>query len=330
MFPGYESEWIQTQTGIPQGSPLSPILFLFFISELLADFQRVNGDTLGFGFVDDTNLITWGNTAQENCQRLTSAHNRCIAWAKRHGAVFAPEKYQIIHFTRRRRHPPGDLASTVRINGHPATVQESSMRVLDVWVDPKLQWKEHIQKATTKGHAAFEALSRITASTWGPSMRPSRLIYTAVIRPTMLYGSRIWGLQSNGEPTATSTLQPIRKMQNRCLRRITGGYKRTPIAALERETAVPPADLYINMTVLQRAATIAIHPVEGDISSALNDVWTAAMGNRRQRSINRPRIARGHLKEQATERETEIQRLLTHRTETVAAQYRHQRNARKV
>src|SRR5438876_885418 len=82
-------------------------------------------------------------------------------------------------------------------------------------VDPKLQWKEHIQKATTKGHAAFEALSRITASTWGPSMRPSRLIYTAVIRPTMLYGSRIWGMQSNGEPTATSTLQPIRRMQNR-------------------------------------------------------------------------------------------------------------------
>src|SRR5438477_8450364 len=83
------------------------------------------------------------------------------------------------------------------------------------------------------------------------------------------------------------------------------------------------------MTALQRAATIAIHPVEDDISSALNDVWTAARGNRRQRSINRPRIARDHLKEQATERETEIQRLLTHRTETVAAQYRHQRNARE-
>ena len=57
-FTRHESEWIQTQTGIPQGSPLSPILFLFFISELLAEFQRVNSDTLGFGFVDDTNLIT--------------------------------------------------------------------------------------------------------------------------------------------------------------------------------------------------------------------------------------------------------------------------------
>ena len=39
VYTGYESEWIYTQTGIPQGSPLSPILFLFFISELLEEFQ---------------------------------------------------------------------------------------------------------------------------------------------------------------------------------------------------------------------------------------------------------------------------------------------------
>ena len=39
VYTGYESKWIYTQTGIPQGSPLSPILFLFFISELLEEFQ---------------------------------------------------------------------------------------------------------------------------------------------------------------------------------------------------------------------------------------------------------------------------------------------------
>jgi retron-type reverse transcriptase len=74
-YTGFESDWIRTETGIPQGSPLSPILFLFFISELLEKFQDPKSDILGFGFVDDINLITWDKSAEENCRRLTAAHS---------------------------------------------------------------------------------------------------------------------------------------------------------------------------------------------------------------------------------------------------------------
>jgi retron-type reverse transcriptase len=37
-FAGHESDWIQTNTGIPQGSPISPILFLFVASEILESY----------------------------------------------------------------------------------------------------------------------------------------------------------------------------------------------------------------------------------------------------------------------------------------------------
>jgi Reverse transcriptase (RNA-dependent DNA polymerase) len=167
VFEGYESELIPTPTGIPQGSPQSPILFLFFISELLETFES-NQETVALGFVDDTNLITWGNTAAENCTRLNQAHDRCIAWAKRHGAKFAPDKYQLIHFTRKRR-ANNDLASTVSIQGCEVK-PEATLKVLGVWVDAKLNWNAHITQATHRGAAAFAATSRIAASTWGPSL----------------------------------------------------------------------------------------------------------------------------------------------------------------
>src|SRR5437667_3564891 len=125
----------------------------------------------------------------ENCQHLTEAHDRCRAWVKYHGASFAPEKYQLMHFTRCRHHDSANLASTVQIAGHEATLQKTSMRVLGVWVDPRLRWTHHIQQAAQKGKAAFEAASRIMASTWGPTVKHSRLLYTAVVRPTMMYGA---------------------------------------------------------------------------------------------------------------------------------------------
>ena len=78
-FPGYESDWIEMETGIPQGSPLFPILFIFFITELLEEFQQADGETLAFSFVDDTNLVTWGDSARENCQKLERAYEKCIA-----------------------------------------------------------------------------------------------------------------------------------------------------------------------------------------------------------------------------------------------------------
>src|SRR6266536_752234 len=91
----------------------------------------------------------------------------------------------------------------------------------------KLQWKEHVKQATSKGNAAFEALSGITAATWDPLMRRSRIIYTAVVRPTMLYGAQIWGMRGDGKPMPANTISPLKKIQNKYLRCITGGYKRS-------------------------------------------------------------------------------------------------------
>jgi Reverse transcriptase (RNA-dependent DNA polymerase)/Endonuclease-reverse transcriptase len=207
-YTGYESEWIDVQSGILQGSPLSPILFLFFISGLLELFRSPSQGVLGFGFVDDTNLIAYGSNAAANCRRLTDAHTQCKTWAQAHGAKFAPDKYQLIHFTRRRRHAANDLASTVEIEGHKTALQIKAIRVLGVWLDPKLTWKEHIAHAARKGSAASEAAARLATSTWGPSTRHTRLLYTAIARPTLSHGAQEWGIKADGSPLLQATLAP--------------------------------------------------------------------------------------------------------------------------
>ncbi len=112
-------------------------------------------------------------------------------------------------------------------------------------------------------------MARITASTWGPSVRRSRLLYSAVARPIMTYGSQIWSINENGSPIAPSKTAELEKVQNKCLRRILGAYKRTPVAALERESGVPPLKIYLESLATQRAVATTQHSVTDSINSAL-------------------------------------------------------------
>lgn len=180
-FNDYTSPQLPTSTGIPQGSALSPILFLFFAGPLLTDLEDAGVDALGF--VDDTSMIITGNSAQENCSKLETAHEICAKWARLHGAIFAPEKYSLIHFSRRRK---VDLTAAVNIHGR-MSQPEQSIRVLGVILDPKLKWVPHIQHTKAKAAKQMAALTRTTASTWGASFSRARQVYPAVIRPVLNY-----------------------------------------------------------------------------------------------------------------------------------------------
>jgi hypothetical protein len=87
----------------------------------------------------------------------------------------------------------------------------------------------------------------------------------------MMYAAPAW-IGRNDTPIAKGRLQSLKAVQNKCLRTITGGYKRTPIAALEREAGVLPLDLYTEATTLQRAIATKDHPVYKDINRTLDAI----------------------------------------------------------
>ena len=94
--------------------------------------------------MDDINIIVWGVSVEDNCRRLNAAHSQCEDWAEEHGAKFAPDKYQLIHFTRGRKQATEAQASSIRFGDYIIQLESTAIRVLGVWLDPKLTWKEHI------------------------------------------------------------------------------------------------------------------------------------------------------------------------------------------
>ena len=74
---GLVSQEVDIKTGIPQGLPLSPILFLLFSSELLEILKSRN--TRGSAFVNNINILTVSPSVAVNCRRLEEVHNKCLA-----------------------------------------------------------------------------------------------------------------------------------------------------------------------------------------------------------------------------------------------------------
>ena len=128
----------------------------------------------------------------------------------------------------------------------------------------------------SKGEEAFKALARILALTWGISVRKSKLIYSAVVRPIITYGAQIWATQPDGSTITPTKITPIQKVQNKCLRKILGTYKRTLVKALEKECEIPPLDLHIDSLALQWAIKVRDHPITEEIRKNTYKLWTEA------------------------------------------------------
>ena len=86
------------QAGLPQGSPLSPILFLFFNADLVQ--QRIDNKGGSLAFLDDYNAWVTGPSAEANYRGIQQIVQQALCWERASGATFEIAKTAIVHFTR--------------------------------------------------------------------------------------------------------------------------------------------------------------------------------------------------------------------------------------
>jgi hypothetical protein len=55
------------------------------------------------GYIDDVGILAWGKTTEQTCETLSRILKRAQRWASTHASVFAPNKFQLTHFTRSRK-----------------------------------------------------------------------------------------------------------------------------------------------------------------------------------------------------------------------------------
>lgn len=249
--------------GLPQGSPISPILFMLYISPLFKTGQI----SRNFGYADDMAILAISNSLNENCISLSKTVKKVLEWGQIEGICFDSGKTELQHFSRRRldKNP----TNTPSVTWGNELVSENSLRPYTRWLgiyfDKSLSFKWHVQIRAGKAMKVVNALRSLGNTTRGAPPRLLRHAILACALPSALYGSETWwpGINRTTEQgnivsnKVMGHLDILRKMILSSARAILPVYKTTPTPALLRESGLLPPDLELDKR--SRKAALRTH-----------------------------------------------------------------------
>ena len=238
-YAGATSRSENFKQGLPQGSVLSPLLFIIYINNLAAILPK---SAIISMFADDVGILVTDRVAAKATKAAQKIVNVVVKWSREWRLTLNATKSEVAFFTKCK---DGSYTPKIRIDGSEVPVVKNP-RLLGVYLDRGLTFKYHAQKTSREAAEKLFIMSRVAHSTWGWAKKGVKRLYHMFIGSKMNYAASAW------QPSlAPSNVKFLNTVQNRALRIINGQMQPSPQDSLNLEAGIPQYSTLINRTALK-------------------------------------------------------------------------------
>ena len=175
------SDKISLNAGTPQGSVLSPLLFLIYVNDIPIDpFSNTVGVSQ---FADDLGFWTSAKSEKTIKYRLAKVLSDLEAWCSKWRIKLNAKKTQLIMLKTKKN-------IELELFGEKLTAVQQA-KLLGVTLDKKLTFNAHIDENAKKGRQRLGLLKLLSGSKWGCKPKTLMRLYKSYIRPVLEYGAPV-------------------------------------------------------------------------------------------------------------------------------------------
>jgi len=243
MINGTLSKRVRMKQGLPQGSVLSPLLFVIFINDILKELPE---DVIASLFADDAAVYAMDQklvAAQDKLQKGVSAIEKWSIDNKLDLNLKKSCTYFFSTDSHEAKWRPNILLLGSRMRFGEGE-RELPPKFLGLRVDRTLCFKNHVDDVCENVNKRCRMLSCLSSRSWGWRKKNLKRVFTTTQRSVINYAAAAY------QPSLTQTqFNKLEVAQNRCLRVITGQYANTNLDILRLEADVPSYRTHSNRLI---------------------------------------------------------------------------------